>query len=369
MSNVFISYNRRDEAIAKILADDIKVLGHTVWFDQELSGGQIWWAHILATVRDCDVFIFALSPESLNSTACKREYGYAADLGKTILPIMVADGVSANLLPPALSLIQLLDYRGQDRNAALGLARAFTTLPPSKPLPDPLPTPPEVPISYLGTLSEQIETAASLSYEQQSAIVFDIRRALRDPETANDARLLLEKLRKRRDLLATIAEEIDELRASTQKSPSRPRSIEETQRPQKAETSQHTDAQSKASTLYQVTSWNERFLSTLLGATAGSLFWMIYSLVIWGFLSTGSHLIIVGTAGAITGAICGMQRNLIRAAIAGAIVGFIVWLIADLMINGDRNSGMLRSAVLGTPIGAILGAIAGRVVKARKESM
>jgi hypothetical protein len=121
MSNIFISYNRKAEAVAKTLADDLEALGHTVWFDQELSGGQVWWDRILATVRDCDVFVFVLDPESLNSIACKREYGYAVDLGKPILPILIAEGVSTNLLPPALSQLQFVDYRRQDRNAAFRL--------------------------------------------------------------------------------------------------------------------------------------------------------------------------------------------------------------------------------------------------------
>lgn len=41
--------------------------------------------------------------------------------------------------------------------------------------------------------------------------MIDLKSSLRDPETADDARSLLERLRKRRDLLATIAEEIDDL--------------------------------------------------------------------------------------------------------------------------------------------------------------
>ena len=82
MTKVFISYNRESETVVRALADDIEAIGHTVWFDQGLSGGKEWWDQILASVSDCDVFVFVLDSESLDSTACKREYGYAADLGK-----------------------------------------------------------------------------------------------------------------------------------------------------------------------------------------------------------------------------------------------------------------------------------------------
>ena len=125
MSKFFVSYNRESEVIVKVLVEDVEALGYTVWFDQDLRGGQVWWDHILAKVRECDVFVFVLTSKALNSTACLRECGYAADLGKPIIPVLVADGISTALLPPVLSQIQLVDYRGQDRNALRRLAGAI----------------------------------------------------------------------------------------------------------------------------------------------------------------------------------------------------------------------------------------------------
>jgi hypothetical protein len=211
MAQIFISYNRQTKAITKALVEDVEALGYTVWFDQELSGGQAWWNQILSMIRLCDLFVFVLDPAALNSIACKREYGYAADLQKPIIPVLVSEGVSTNLLPPSLSQIQFVDYRHQDRTAALRLARAFSTVPPPAALPEPLPIPPEVPISYLGSLAAKVEATSLLTYEEQSVLVFDLKRTLRDPETADDTRTLLKTFRKRRDLLVGIAEEIDEL--------------------------------------------------------------------------------------------------------------------------------------------------------------
>ena len=67
--NIFVSYNRQTKAIAKALVQDVETLGHTVWFDQELSGGQAWWDQILSMIRRCDLFIFVLEPAALNSVA------------------------------------------------------------------------------------------------------------------------------------------------------------------------------------------------------------------------------------------------------------------------------------------------------------
>ncbi len=215
MANIFISYNSENEDRTKALVEDIKELGHSVWFDKELGGGQIWWDKILETIRNCDLFVFVLSVEGLDSSACNLEYEYANELGKTILPILIGEKISVNLLPPALSKIQFVDYRKRDRDALLHLARAFTTAPPSQTPPDPLPLPPEVPVSYLGSLGKQIENTSKLSYEEQSALLVDLKKSLHDPESATDALTLLKKLRKQQHLFENIAQEIDLLLENT----------------------------------------------------------------------------------------------------------------------------------------------------------
>ncbi len=213
MARVFISYSREREATVRDLAEDVRSLGNTVWFDEALSGGQRWWDRILETIRDCDVFVMLLDPDSLASTACRREYDYAHALGKPILPVLVSDDVKVSLLPPALAEIQHVDYRGDGREALRRLAKALPALPEPPALPDPLPAPPEAPLSYLGGLAEKLSADADLSFEQQSALVSELRLSLRDPETAADGRVLLERMRSRRDLFAAIADEIDELQA------------------------------------------------------------------------------------------------------------------------------------------------------------
>lgn len=123
--------------------------------------------------------------------------------------MLVSDGASPGLLPPALSKIQYLDYRTQDRAGVIRLSRALQAITAAPPLPHPLPDPPAVPLSYLGTLAEQIDAAAILSAADQSRLVLDLKRQLRDPASRGDARTLLASPRE--DLLATVAQEIDEL--------------------------------------------------------------------------------------------------------------------------------------------------------------
>ena len=217
MASFFISYDRESRATVATLAADVVQLGHIAWFDQEIGGGRRWWNQILEKIRECDVFIFVLDPQALDSQACKSEWNYAADLGKSILPVLVSDQVDTDHLPTRLAEIQFIDYRAPDRDAAIRLARALNTIPPSASLPDPLPDPPKAPVSYIITLEERIESPDTLTYEDQSVLMTDLRRILRDPAHNDHTHRLLETLRNRRDFLATFAEEVEELLAATKK--------------------------------------------------------------------------------------------------------------------------------------------------------
>jgi hypothetical protein len=161
MSQIFICYSRKSQDVVEALAKDFEELEHNVWFDKELTGGQEWWEQILERINKCDIFVFALTPEALDSKACKLERKYASDLRKTILLIMVADGVSIKLLPSDLSAIQYVDYRRQDKQSFISLIKAIKTLPAPQPIPDPLPELPELPTSYLGNIKDKIEAKES----------------------------------------------------------------------------------------------------------------------------------------------------------------------------------------------------------------
>ena len=91
MRRVFVSYSRQNlEAVTQLITD-MQAVGIDTWHDQTLTGGQRWWDNILANIRECDIFVFALSPESWDSEACKSELGYVMKLRKPILPVLVAN--------------------------------------------------------------------------------------------------------------------------------------------------------------------------------------------------------------------------------------------------------------------------------------
>lgn len=211
MAKIFISYTRSYEEPVKILSDDIEAMGHTVWFDKKLCGGQQWWDEIVGAIQSCEIFVVYISPDTLSSIACKLEWGYARALGIPILPVIGEGGVSPNLLPPELSIIQFIDYRNRDNSTLLSLVKALNGIKTPSSLPDPLPEPPEIPLSHLSKLAQRIETLSNLSLEEQSSLIIELKAGIRDISLRNDIITLLKRFEKRKDLYVSISSEIYEL--------------------------------------------------------------------------------------------------------------------------------------------------------------
>jgi TIR domain len=211
MKRVFVSYSRDNSDSITQLTHDLQAMGVDAWHDQNLTGGQPWWDNILVNIRQCDVFIFALSPASQDSEACRAELGYVKKLGKTILPVLVADGINTNLLPLPLKEIQVTDYRRRDKEAALALVKSINTAPPAPPIPDPPPAPPDVPKSYLSNLQERVDSDEPLSARDQMALVHDLEMGIQEGRSPTEIADLLVKLKRRSELLARVATSIDGL--------------------------------------------------------------------------------------------------------------------------------------------------------------
>lgn len=197
---VFFSYAREDRRKVELLAGRMQSLGHQVWLDRELSGGQPWWDVVLTQLQSADVVVYALSPASLRSQACGAEMSYARALARPVLPVMV-ERTPPDALPPDLGRLQVVDYVNPTEDSAFALARAVAQLPPAPPLPRPMPPSPAVPLSYLSRLAQQI-AAPSLSIDEQLAVVSELELGMKsgDHEERTAAWSLLNSLMTRRDL-------------------------------------------------------------------------------------------------------------------------------------------------------------------------
>jgi DNA-binding beta-propeller fold protein YncE len=222
---VFISYSRLNRAQVDTLVEHLGVLGCQTWIDSSLQGGQQWWNEILGKIADCDVFMPVISRDALNSTACQREFDWAEALRKPVLPVAVEP--LSRALPARLSVLQVVDYfdPAQRERNALTLAGALAALPPAPSLPEPLPAPPDAPLSYLTDLVELVSGDQPLDHDQQRQLLVQLESALRsvDPHEREGGLAVLERFSTRENLYADVDRRLTWLKANTPApSPSRP---------------------------------------------------------------------------------------------------------------------------------------------------
>jgi hypothetical protein len=214
---LFISYSSADADVVGALERNLESFGKKVWRDNEVTGGQAWWAAILEQIRACDVFIFALSPNSLESDPCALEFGYAKALGLPILPVEIGEVPAESRRNYAVYNEQIVDYRTYTPDAAIALMRAVSEREGArKPLPDPLPPEPPTPYEYLLRLSSVIRMREPISYEEQRRLIGEFRDALgreRNESVRKSIRGLLGELKERPETSHSVETEIEELLA------------------------------------------------------------------------------------------------------------------------------------------------------------
>jgi hypothetical protein len=210
---IFISYSRFHLQAVEALAADLESTGHKVWYDRELkqTGGQSWWRHILKQVQECEIFIYALSMESVRSIPCHSEWQYALALSKHVVPVQVAD-VDMKHVPRELVELQIVDYFLERPDERLGILQAsLNNLPDTPPLPDPLPEPPPAPIERIHKIAEMLVDPQPVSRETQLIILGDLRQYIREKKDLATVRMLLIELKERDEFLHKLADDIDEL--------------------------------------------------------------------------------------------------------------------------------------------------------------
>src|SRR5271168_1003545 len=213
---LFISYSSQDRTTVDALTTALRRGQNQVWFDQELGGGDSWWAKILEQIRDCEVFVVALSSNWLQSKPSQAELRYAQALNRPILPVRIGDIDSMRVNP--LAALQIIDYRNPTVDAGIQLVTAvhsLTTKP--QPLPDPLPEEPPVPFGYITRLGNTL-AEKELSPQQQLQLLVELRSGLDedgdDPSARSDIAQLLRMMRLRHDVTYRTRNDIDNVLAS-----------------------------------------------------------------------------------------------------------------------------------------------------------
>ncbi len=88
MPDIFLSYNREDQARAKLFADALKAQGLDVWWDTALTPGEAYDEVTETALRTAKAVVVLWSPRSVVSRWVRAE-ATLADRNKTLVPCMI----------------------------------------------------------------------------------------------------------------------------------------------------------------------------------------------------------------------------------------------------------------------------------------
>jgi hypothetical protein len=89
MTDVFISYSRKDREFIQKLHQSLATLNRDVWVDwEDIPVTAEWWKEICAGIQDANAFAFVISPDSAQSRVCYDEVQFAVQNNKRIIPIL-----------------------------------------------------------------------------------------------------------------------------------------------------------------------------------------------------------------------------------------------------------------------------------------
>lgn len=129
MTDVFISYSRRDGEFVRDLYGFLSEAGRDVWVDwEDIPPASQWEQNIYDSIDAADSLVFVVSANSLASEYCLAELGHAQGRGKRIVPL-ASDGADPDAAPEGLRQLNWIWLRGtDDRDEAFAkLTRALDT--------------------------------------------------------------------------------------------------------------------------------------------------------------------------------------------------------------------------------------------------
>lgn len=105
MTDVFISYSRKDIAFARLLHQALIENELETWIDwQDIPPSVDWLAEVYEAIEGADAFVFIISETSLDSEVCGLEIAHAAKHNKRLIPIVIHD-VHSEKVPKEIAAV------------------------------------------------------------------------------------------------------------------------------------------------------------------------------------------------------------------------------------------------------------------------
>jgi tetratricopeptide (TPR) repeat protein len=135
MALLFLSYSREDIGRIEPLAAALEAHGHSVWWDQDLSGGQEFVDAIEQALLSADIVIVCWTAASVHSAWVRDEAGSGRDRG-CLIPVTI-DGSQPPLGFRQYHTIDLSCWNGRSKSAVLApleaaIAEKASGAPPTK---------------------------------------------------------------------------------------------------------------------------------------------------------------------------------------------------------------------------------------------
>ena len=129
MSDVFISYSRKDKEFVQELHAALARQNRDVWVDwEDIPLTADWWKEIQSGIEAAHTFVFVISPDSAESKVCYDEIAYAAQTGKRIVPLLYRSVSQAEKLHDAVKSHNWINFENADFPTAFnGLVKAMDT--------------------------------------------------------------------------------------------------------------------------------------------------------------------------------------------------------------------------------------------------
>lgn len=133
MPNIFVSYSHDDLEQAELI---IKLLrrfdeDYDIWWDFQIRSGAHWRATIENEIRNRDIFIFLMSPDSMASNFCHIELTVARDSKRFVLPIIIEQPIDDSKMPDDIAEFlhdfQYVDLSGEG-DKSFELTKLFNAL-------------------------------------------------------------------------------------------------------------------------------------------------------------------------------------------------------------------------------------------------
>jgi WD40 repeat protein len=123
VSEIFLSYSRRDADFVRRIFDGLQQVGRSAWVDWAgIPPSAEWMKEIHAAIEAAEAVVAVVSPHFVRSTVCLQEVLHAAANNKRIVPI-VREDVDLALVPKPVADRQWIYFRDQD-----DFERAFALL-------------------------------------------------------------------------------------------------------------------------------------------------------------------------------------------------------------------------------------------------